>query len=63
VAGHEIAATSDLVLVVVARQFPPGYEGPDYGPCYHCKGRNPEHIKSGGCWTAWRARAQEWRIV
>lgn len=58
-----IAASSDLVLVVVVAKLPPGFEGRDFGDCYHCKGRNPEHVKSGGCWTAWRCKVQEWIIV
>ncbi len=59
----KIALTSDLVTVVVVRELPPGYEGMRFPDCYHCKDRNPPHVKSGGCWTAWRAPAQEWIII
>lgn len=59
----KIAHSSDLVLVVVVRELPPDYQGMRFGACYHCVGRNPQHVKSGGCWTAWRAPAQEWIIV
>lgn len=59
----KIAAESDIVLVVVVKQLPPGYKGMRFSGCYHCKERTPEHVKSGGCWTAWRAKAQEWIII
>lgn len=56
-------AKADVVLCVLAEDFPPGYKGPNYGDCYHCKGRNPKHVKSGGCWTALRCKKQVWKIV
>lgn len=32
--------------------------------CYHCKQRNEPHIKSGGCWTAWRCNQErEWWVI
>ena len=59
-----IARDSDLVLVVVVRELPPGFSGMKFSRgCYHCKGRNPEHVKSGGCWTAWKCAAHEWRVI
>lgn len=58
-----IARASDLVLVVVVRALPEGFSGMRFGGCYHCRGRNPLHVKSGGCWTAWQARKQEWIIL
>lgn len=59
-----IARDSDMVLVVVVRELPAEYTGMRFKSCYHCKGRNPEHVKSGGCWTAWRCQGgQEWAIV
>ncbi len=58
-----IAKTSDVVLMVALRELPPSFRGEDYGECYHCKGRNPPHVKSGGCWTAWKCRAREWVII
>lgn len=59
-----IARDSDLVLVVALEELPPGYHGMRFDDgCYHCKGRNPQHVKSGGCWTAWRCRRREWIIV
>jgi hypothetical protein len=59
----QIADVSDIVLVVVVRELPPDYHGMTFKGCYHCKGRNPPHVKSGGCWTAWQAKAREWAIV
>lgn len=56
-------AKSDLVVCIVVREFPVTYRGRRFEFCYHCKDRNPPHIKSGGCWTAWRAKAREWHIV
>jgi hypothetical protein len=58
-----IARTSDLVLMVALSELPLGFRGEDYGECYHCKGRNPPHVKSGGCWTAWRCRDREWVVI
>lgn len=58
-----IARDSDVVLVVVCRELPPGFAGRKFDGCYHCKGRNPPHVKSGGCWTAWKAPAAEWAII
>lgn len=58
-----IAHESDAVLVVVVDHLPPGYAGMRFDDCYHCKGRNPLHIKSGGCWTAWKSKRGIWRII
>ena len=61
--NEAIARDADLVLCIVVKEFPAGYKGRRFPYCYHCKGRNPGHIKSGGCWTAWRADAREWVII
>lgn len=58
-----IAEESDAVLVVVTDHFPPGYSGMRFPHCYHCKGRNPPHVKSGGCWTAWKNGKGIWKII
>ncbi len=57
-----IARDSDLVVcfVVEPNALPPGW---GRGGCYHCWDRNPPHVKSGGCWTAWKARERKWRII
>jgi hypothetical protein len=58
-------AESDLVLCVVVQDYPLGYSLPRYGGglCYHCGTRNPRHVKSGGCWTAWKCKRHEWSII
>jgi hypothetical protein len=43
--------------------LPDSYRGRRFDGCYHCLTRNPPHIKSGGCWTAWRAKSREWRLI
>lgn len=58
-----IARTSDLVLMVALEELPTSFRGMAFEDCYHCKGRNPPHVKSGGCWTAWRCREREWVII
>lgn len=58
-----IARDSDLVLCIVVRTLPATYRGMRFSGCYHCKGRNPEHVKSGGCWTAWRCAQHCWEII
>jgi hypothetical protein len=59
----EIAAESDVVLCIVVKDFPPGFDGKRFPYCYHCKEERPPHIKSGGCWTAMRAPEGIWRII
>lgn len=58
-----IASTSALVACVVVSEYPPQYVGQRFSVCYHCRRVNPPHVKSGGCWTAWKARRRVWRIV
>ena len=50
----QIANRADKVVCITVRKLPPGYRGMRFPLCYHCKTTN--HIKSGGCWTAWYAR-------
>lgn len=58
-----IAKESDLVLCIALRRLPPGFGGLRHDACYHCAGRNPEHVKGGGCWTAWRCAERMWVIL
>lgn len=58
-----IARDSDCVLVIVVAALPEGYKGMRFNGCYHCGKRNPPHVKSGGCWTAWKAKERKWRII
>ena len=54
-----IANGSDVVVVVTPKKI----RGKDAAYCYHCKGRKPPHVMSGGCWTAWRAKLARWVII
>src|SRR3990172_2501766 len=60
-----IAAGSDLVVCVVVRDYPPGFQGQRFETCYHCEqhGQDEPHVKSGGCWTAWKGRERAWITV
>lgn len=57
----KIADTSDIVHCIVVSKYPEGYKGMRFDYCYHCK--SSDHIKSGGCWTAKRAKKAEWHII
>lgn len=59
----DIAHTSDLVLCIVVETLPESYSGMRFDGCYHCGDRTPPHVKSGGCWTAWRAESRMWGII
>ena len=50
----KIARESDIVHVIVVEKYPEGYDSMKFNYCYHC-GKN-DHIKSGGCWTAKKAK-------
>jgi hypothetical protein len=74
-----IARDSDVVHVIVVKDYPPGYVEANRGKpgkvflrdgkpyCYHCGDRRPVHVKSGACWTAIEAlklgKKAEWHIV
>lgn len=40
-----------------------GHAADKFTPCYHCGDRNPPHVKSGGCWTAWKCKEREWIFI
>ena len=54
----DIARCSNEVHVILVDKLPPGYKGMQFKTCYHCA-KHPEmkkeHVKSGGCWTGWKA--------
>lgn len=50
----DIARDSDVVYVIVVKEYPPNYNGMRFKSCYHC--HKDDHIKSGGCWTAIQAQ-------
>lgn len=56
-----IARDSDVCHCIVVATYPDTYAGMRFDYCYHCKTK--EHIKSGGCWTAKRAKQGEWHVV
>jgi hypothetical protein len=58
-----IARDSDLVLCVSLRELPDTFDGMRFEACYHCAGRNPPHVKGGGCWTAWKCKDRIWVIL
>lgn len=59
-----IAKHSAIVHCVTVLELPPGYAGRRFSACYHCEGRGvPPHVKSGGCWTAWRCPRRAWHII
>lgn len=57
----QIANTSDIVHCIVVNKLPLSYKGMRFTSCYHCGTK--EHIKSGGCWTAKRAKQAQWHII
>lgn len=59
-------AKSDEVHVILVDKYPPGYAGMRFETCYHCDkhlGKVPDHVKSGGCWTAWKSRHPIFHVV
>lgn len=68
----QIANNSDVVLCLVVVDYPEGYkfspwemkQGYHECPtCYHCNDRLPPHVKSGGCWTAWKCKQHLWGLI
>ncbi len=57
----KIARTSDIVHCIVIAEYSDDYKGMRFDYCYHC--HTTDHIKSGGCWTAKRARKAEWHVI
>lgn len=49
-----IANFSDVVHVIVVKEYPEGYNGMRFKYCYHCG--TDTHVKSGGCWTGLQAK-------
>jgi len=57
----KIAKDADIVYVIVVSEYPPKYGGRRFRFCYHCDTTN--HVKSGACWTAWKAIAMGKKAV
>ena len=62
----QIANNSDLVLVIAVRSLPATYTGMRFAECYHCRNHGADgtnHIKGGGCWTAWKCKQRAWIFI
>ena len=64
----DIARHSDLVLCIVLAHSAMAAGGKDWGGgiCYHCARNTTDfqpHVKSGGCWTAWKCVRHKWRLI
>ena len=57
----QIAENSSIVHCIVVDRLPINYGGMRFTSCYHCD--TDEHVKSGGCWTAKRAKYGRWHII
>jgi len=57
----KIANDADVVYVIVVSEYPPEYKGMRFKECYHC--HSTSHIKSGACWTGWKADAQGKEVI
>ena len=57
----KIADSSDVVHCIVVSEYPENYNGMRFKYCYHCN--TNKHIKSGGCWTAKRAKKAVWHVI
>lgn len=63
----DIAKDSDVLIVVLADQYPDEYTGKRFQYCYHHSPVGTDHVKSGGCWTGKTAaglgKEVHWYIV
>ncbi len=59
----QIAEAAELVLVIGLKEYPKTYRGVKFHDCVHCGDRNPKHIRTAGCWTAWRCERRAWHIL
>ena len=55
----DMAQTCDVLYNIVVRNWPKDFTGDKYKD-YHClkheEMKDHPHVKSGGCWTAWKAK-------
>lgn len=62
----DIAETCDIIYVILVSDYPGNYRGRRFDSCYHCNQHDhdhEEHVKSGACWTAWKAVEREKEVV
>jgi hypothetical protein len=57
----QIAKASEVVHCLVVHRLPADYQGMRFSSCYHCK--TDGHTKSGGCWTARKAKIGVWHVI
>jgi len=50
----DIAQVSKRLYVILVSSYPENYNGMKFDYCYHCNAT--DHIKSGACWTAKKAK-------
>jgi len=49
----DIAKSSDVIHIILVKEYPKEYKGMKFNYCYHCDSK--DHIKSGACWTGKQA--------
>lgn len=57
----QIVRHAEVVHCLVVDRLPDSYHGMRFPRCYHCG--TADHVKSGGCWTAKRAKVGRWHII
>lgn len=57
----DIARSSDVVHVILVKNYPENYVGQKFKLCYHCK--TSDHVKSGGCWTGKQAQKLSKEVI
>ena len=52
----KIVLKSDVVYNISLSEYPSEFDGMKFTHCYHCNIN--DHVKSGGCWTAKKAKEE-----
>jgi hypothetical protein len=58
-----IARDSNIVYIILVKEYPKDYKEQKFLNCYHCNDNNIKHIKSGACWTGLQAKKLNKRVV
>jgi len=69
-----IAKDCEVIHNITVARLPLGFDGMRFATCYHCdrrfretEHRTEHHVKSGGCWTAYKAeqlgKIAYWSVV
>lgn len=60
-----IVRDSEIIHCIVVSEYPENFAGKRFKECYHCSIQ--DHVKSGGCWTAHKARERGkdafWHVI